>query len=96
MSGRGGRRGTSPMDADEQRRLEERLELMSRAVRAKLDRVGIKLHLAEWQQLTLAERASLRDLACDSDLEIERYRATLAELVRQRCGKEPDRIARSG
>jgi len=77
---------------DEQRRLEESLELMPRMVRDNLDRVGIKLHLAEWQRLTLAERARLRDQPCASREEIASYRAGLAALVRERCGKEPDRL----
>ena len=80
------------MDEQEQRRLEDSLELMSRAVRDKLDRVGIKLHLAEWQRLTRDERLRLRDQPCDGSAEIERYRADLEEMVRVRCGKAPDRL----
>jgi hypothetical protein len=82
------------MDADRQRALEESLELMPRSVRDKLDRVEIKLHLAEWQQLTLEERERLRDQACDSSVEIERYREVLEEMVCLRCGKAPDRLRR--
>ncbi len=80
------------MDAQEQRALEEALELMPRSVRDKLDRVGIKLHLAEWQVLTLEERSTLRDQACVSELEVERFRADLERMVRERCGKAPDRL----
>lgn len=80
------------IDEREQRRLEDVLELMPRSVRDKLDRVGIKLHLAEWSQLTLDERARLRDQACASRDEIDRYRAELEDLVRARCGKPADRL----
>ena len=92
MSDSGDRSASRSVDADEQRRLEESLELMSRVVRDKLDRAGVKLHLAEWQQLTLAERATLRDQACGGEAEIESYRAYLETLVRIRCGKDPDRL----
>jgi len=80
------------IDESEQRRLEEVLELMPRSVRNKLDRVGIKLHLAEWSQLTLDERARLRDRACESRDEVDQYRTELEELVRVRCGKSADRL----
>ena len=62
------------MDRDEQRALEESLELMPRVVRDKLDRVGIKLHLAEWQMLAMVERERLRDQVCGTDAEAEAYR----------------------
>ncbi len=78
------------MDRDEQRALEDSLELMPRVVRDKLDRVGIKLHLAEWQQLTMAEREQLRDRACLAAADVESYRAELDRMVRARCGKAPD------
>lgn len=82
------------LQRDEQRRLEDALELMPRNVRDKLDRIGIKLHLAEWQQLTLTERARLRDQPCASEEEIAAYSAALEALVRERCGKDPDRLGR--
>jgi hypothetical protein len=68
------------------------LALMPRSVRDKLDRVGIKLHLKEWELLTLAERRKLVEQACDSFDEIERYRGELVALIRKRTGHEPDRI----
>lgn len=92
MSDGGGRAARRPLDADQQRRLEESLTLMPRAVRDKLDCVGIKLHLAEWQQLTLEERAWLRDQPCAGASERESYRLGLENLVRTRCGKAPDRL----
>jgi hypothetical protein len=66
------------------------LELIPRSMRVKLDRARIKLHLAEWQTLTLAERRRLCDAPCDTPEEIERYRAAVIEVVRLHTGKTPD------
>jgi Conserved nitrate reductase-associated protein (Nitr_red_assoc) len=82
------------MEPRDQAELEASLELISRAIRDKLDRVGIKLHLNEWQALTLAERAQLRDTACESAAEIKGYAALVDDLVRRRTGKAPDRMTR--
>jgi hypothetical protein len=68
------------MDSDD-------LELIPRVVRNKLDRVGVKLHLADWQSLALAERRQLRDQPCSSAAEVERYRKDLERIVRRRTGK---------
>ena len=70
------------------------LALIPRSLRDKLDRVGIKLHLKEWEQFTLAERRQLVDQACDSAADIERYRSELSELIRRRTGHEPDLLVR--
>jgi hypothetical protein len=68
------------------------LELIPRAVRDKLDRVGIKLHLREWQLLSLEDRRSLRDAPCASQTEADRYRDRLTQIVRARTGKAPERL----
>jgi hypothetical protein len=70
------------------------LALIPRSIRDKLDRVGIKLHLEQWQLLTLPERRFLVDAACESPAEIDRYRSELSTLVRERTGREPDRLRR--
>lgn len=70
------------------------LSLIPRSLRDKLDRVGIKLHLKEWELLTLAERRRLVDQPCASEVEIDRYRAELTALIRDRTGHEPDRLQR--
>jgi hypothetical protein len=80
------------MDAATQAELEEALTLMSRTVRAKLDRVGIKVHLREWQALMLAERAQLRDAPCTSPAEVAGYGALVDELVHGRTGQTPERL----
>jgi len=68
------------------------LVLMPRAVRDKLDRVGIKLHLREWKLLTLAERRALVEGACDAAAEVARYAAAVQALVLARTGKPADRL----
>ena len=73
---------------------EERLELMPRGVRDKLDRVGLKLHLAEWQALSMPERERLRDLPCQSTDDLVQYAAEIERLVRRISGKAPDRLKR--
>jgi hypothetical protein len=85
-------RGAKRAETDAERDAMERLELMPRAVRDKLDRVGLKLHLQEWQDLPLAERARLRDLPCERADEIAHYATVVEGLVRERFGKAPDRI----
>ncbi len=66
--------------------------MIPRAVRDKLDRIGIKLHLKEWELMTLAERAPLCELPCASADEIARYRAAVESLVRQYTGKAAERL----
>lgn len=68
---------------------ESELELMPRMVRDKLDRVGIKLHLKDWQRLDLAARRRLCDQPCEAPGEIVRYRTDLETLIRDRLGGAP-------
>ena len=68
------------------------LALIPRSVRDKLDRVGIKLHLKDWERLTLDERRGLVEQPCDSDDDVTRYRSDLIALVRRRTGRDPDLI----
>jgi hypothetical protein len=70
------------------------LALIPRAVRDKLDRVGIKLHLKDWELLTLEERRRLLHQACESAADIERYRDELTALIRMRTGRAPDLLLR--
>jgi hypothetical protein len=62
-------------------RTDESLELIPRSVRDKLDRVEIKLHLKDWQRMTLADRVRLRDLACGTEAETAAYRCEVERLV---------------
>ena len=72
----------------------ENLDLIPRSVRDKLDLVGIKLHLKEWQQLSLAERAFLRDAACGDGDAADVYRRRLEEMVHAHTGRVPQRLAK--
>lgn len=69
------------------------LELIPRNVRDKLDRAAIKLHLAEWQALTLEERRELYALPCATPEETRRFRERLEVLVLHRCGQRPRRLS---
>ena len=71
------------------------LELIPRPVRDKLDRVDVKLHLKEWQQLSLEERAFLRDASCDDGREVGDYRRRLEQFVYARTGQMPERLPES-
>jgi hypothetical protein len=68
------------------------LEFIPRVVRDKLDRVAIKLHLAQWQALTLEERRELYEMPCTGSEEINKFRIRLDALVWQRCGQRLRRL----
>ena len=71
---------------------EAQLALIPRHVRDKLDRAGIKLHLKEWELMTLGERECLCELPCASAEEVGRYATEVERLVSQLTGKAPDRL----
>lgn len=66
------------------------LRLIPRSVRDKLDRAGVKLHLAEWEKLSVAERRALVERPCDDEGQVGEYRAYLVRLVTERTGRQPD------
>lgn len=68
------------------------LELISRSIRDKLDRAGIKLHLREWQAMSLADRIRLRDLPCVTDADAADYAALVDQLVRPITGASAQRL----
>jgi hypothetical protein len=70
------------------------LELIPRSVRDKLDRAGIKLHLRDWQKLSLNERRGLVEEPCESSDEVDHYRRSLEDLIRQRTGSAPEYLSR--
>jgi hypothetical protein len=57
------------------------LELIPLSVRHKLDCTEVKLHLPQWQALSIDERALLVGQACGSDDELRRYRDLLNEMI---------------
>ncbi len=67
------------------------LELIPRVVRDKLNRVGIKIHVKDWQRFSLAERRQLVEQPCHSEGEVEVYRAVVERLVRKYTGRAPER-----
>lgn len=67
------------------------LWLVPREVRDKLDRIAVKLHLREWQGLSLAARQRLCDQPCTSASDAEALRALLRELL----GHEPEPLSRT-
>jgi hypothetical protein len=56
-------------------------------VRYKLDICGIKLKLAEWNQMNQAQRQSLIDLPATTKNEVDSYRQHLQDLVFQNTGQ---------
>ena len=68
------------------------LDWIPRPVRDKLDQVGIKLHLKEWQAFRLAERQELCALSCRTPAEKEAFQERLEALAVQRCGALPRRM----
>ncbi|HZY79883.1 MAG TPA: nitrate reductase associated protein [Cyclobacteriaceae bacterium] len=61
-------------------------------VRFKLDACGIKLKLAEWSRMTIAERDFFSNAPCTSQDEIKEYRGKLQQLVLDRMGSPADEI----
>ena len=68
------------------------LDWIPRPVRDKLDQVGIKLHLKEWQALRIEERQELCTLPCRTPAEKRTFQERLDTLALQRCGALPRRI----
>lgn len=59
-------------------------------VRFKLDACGIKLKLAEWSRMTVADREYLASAPCgNTDEETGVYRENLTALIAQRAGNTP-------
>jgi hypothetical protein len=54
--------------------------------RYNLDTCGIKLKLSDWNHMTPDERQALVELPCTTELEIDKYRQYLQNLIVQRTG----------
>ena len=63
-----------------------------RPVRAKLDQVGIKLHLKEWQAFPLEDRQALCALPCQTSVEKKAFQERLDTLALRHCGALPRRL----
>jgi hypothetical protein len=57
-------------------------------VRYRLDTCGVKLKLHQWNLFTLADRAELVDFDPQTELEVDRYRELLVNLIEERSGEE--------
>jgi len=66
--------------------IHQNLGCVPMAVRRKLDRVGIKISLAQWQALRLGERLALCHLPVESSDECEAVRVFASEAVEARSG----------
>jgi hypothetical protein len=73
--------------------MDAELDLIPRAMRDKLDQVRIKLHLRQWQALSIEERRELLTLPCATIAEQARYARLLNRALAQRLGEEPTRLS---
>lgn len=64
----------------------ESLSCVPMAVRRKLDRVGVKISLEQWQGLGRGERLAICHLPAESAEEREVMKVFIEEAVRNRCG----------
>ncbi len=64
-----------------------------RSVRDKLDHVGIKLHLKEWQAFPLEDRQALCALSYQTAVEKKAFLERLDALALQHCGALPRRLS---
>lgn len=62
-------------------------------VRMKLDNCGVKLKLTHWNQFTQAERQTLVDLPCETEIETSTYRELLQNLVTVKTGQPAKELA---
>ncbi len=77
--------GSPPASQSAPNESDDPLAWIPEAVRRKLNRIGIKLHLAQWQALPITERARLLELPCESEDDASQFRHYL-ENVAARCG----------
>ncbi len=67
-----------------------------RSVRDKLDHVGIKLHLKEWQAFPLEDRQALCALPYQTTVEKRAFQERLNALALRHCGALPRRLPPDG
>ncbi|HZY58919.1 MAG TPA: nitrate reductase associated protein [Candidatus Binataceae bacterium] len=65
------------------------LECVPMTVRRKLDRIGLKVGLAQWQALGQGERLAICHLPADQPDECEAMRTFISESVKRVSGVEP-------
>ncbi len=65
------------------------LDCVPMTVRRKLDRIGLKVHLAQWQALSQGERLAVCHLPAQDADECEALRTFIVESVKRTSGEEP-------
>lgn len=68
--------------------IEENVRCIPMIVRFKLDACGVKLKLAEWSKMTVAERSSLAESPCYTPEEVLAYKRYVRQLVRKYVGQD--------
>lgn len=69
------------------------LSCVPMAVRRKLDQVGVKISLAQWQALGRGERLAICHLPAESTEERDVMKVFIEEAVRNRCGSAAKLLA---
>jgi hypothetical protein len=64
------------------------LRCIPMSVRMKLDQVGIKLSLKQWNRMPAVQRRELVERSCDSAAEAQAYKAHLVSLIEAHTGSE--------
>ena len=65
------------------------LSLIPLSIRYKLDRAEIKLHLSQWQKISIDDRQRLLETACGTATEVIAYRTLLLELIERYFSAPP-------
>jgi len=65
------------------------LDCVPMTVRRKLDRIGLKVHLAQWQALGQGERLAICHLPAEQADECDALRTFILEVVQRTSGAEP-------
>ena len=65
------------------------LSLIPLSIRYKLDRAEIKLHLTQWQKISIDDRQRLLDTPCSNAIEVATYRALLLEIIERYFSEPP-------
>ncbi len=66
------------------------LECVPMTVRRKLDRIGLKVHLAQWQGLGQGERLAICHLPAGEPDECDALRTFIVEVVKRTSGQDPN------
>ncbi len=73
--------------------MHESLQCVPMAVRRKLDRVGLKIGLAQWKSLDRGERLAICHLPVDSAEERDGLSVFIREAMKRRFGVEPKSLS---